>query len=440
MTRLDLGRLLRGPHRRAVEDVAALLPSPPCLEDERGRAVIGERREGERHAIVVGDREIGAVWGAGGATLARLVAHLYEREQEKLALANETLGRYKELTVLYDLTDALSRVLEVREIARMVVEEAHRFLRAGEAVLFLVDPRHEKLDPIGAAGESRSSGALPIDEGLEGRVVRTGQAEIVEEARMPGEDAPRSQLCAPLRSGESVFGILRVTSAANARWTAGELKLVTSLAGSAASAISHAVLHQEQLRKQALRSRIERFVGPTFVEHALEGRSDSARSALAVLFCDLAEVVSGVDADLRPEEVLDTMGAAMCVALDALLAHGATVNTTNGEMLVALFPHDDGFDAAARAATDAALALARALDRRGGGPLVHPPGIGVVGAEAASAEEHEAVVRSIGLAATLQAAADGRVLIDERVADAVRAHARVDGPALAEPRAYEVRG
>jgi len=452
--RLTLARLLRGPHRRAIEDVAALLPSGVQIEDAAGTTLlsIGSLDPDASTFPLFGGADgatsehvLGIVRGGVGADrVARLVRHLYEREGEKLALAQETLGRYKELTVLYDLGESLSRVLDVGEIAARVVQEAQRFLQASEATLFLVAASRTELEPIAAAGE-RAAVRLSLDGGaLEARVVRSGQAELVEDA--PRDDGTFvSLLCAPLRSGDEVFGILRVASeprrpadVSRARWTAGELKLVTSLAGSSATAISHAMLHRDQLHKHALRSRIDRFVSPTFVEEALAGTHERAREGLAVLFCDLTE--PGLAAETSSaQDVLDALGAATCAALAVLLAHGATVDAEHPETLVAVFPNDDGFAASALAATDAALALGLALSRSHGGPLARVPGVGIARGDLAAGGDTAGVFRGIGVAAGLQSTAGGRVLVDPDVAQAL--HGRRECVALRRPDApgYEVR-
>lgn len=171
-TRLTLARLLRGAHRGAIEDVATLLPSGVRIEDTAGHALLsfGELDpEPQAFPIAIGSHVLGLVLGgAGSDRVARLVQHLYEREEEKLALAQETLGRYKELTVLYDLGESLSRVLDVSEIATRIVREAQRFLQASEATLYLVAASRTELDPIATAGEQPSEEASPRRLTLEG--------------------------------------------------------------------------------------------------------------------------------------------------------------------------------------------------------------------------------------------------------------------------------
>ncbi len=409
--RLELARLLRGAHKRALEDVLTLLTEPARIEDVHGKVLLGAGDGGERAPILSAGIEIGAVvGGAGVATVAKLVQHLHEREVEKLALAAETLGRYKELTVLYDMSSSLSRVLDVDEVATKIVGEAHRFLKASEAALLILDRRADRLEPLASAGGQATAISVQGD-GLEARALRSAQAELVDHAQGGG-----SVIVAPLRSGDAAFGMLRVASTESERWNAGDLKLVTSLAAHAASAISHAMLHRDQLRQQAMRGQIERFVSPTLLEAALEGADPSLEhEALAVLFCDVGQIARSMDASASAGDVLAAMLHAASAAIDVLLEHGATLNTAQGEMIIALFAATAEISAAARAAS-AAGALGKRLDRASGGMLDGAPGIGIAELSRGAGQEHASFLEGVGTAASLQAEAAGRILVEASIA------------------------
>jgi hypothetical protein len=401
MAKLTLARILRGSGKRVVEDALALVGSAR-LEDANGKVLLGDTDAvGDRHPI----GELGAVVGAPGAErVARLVAHLLEREEEKLALADETLGRYKELTLLYDISDKLSRVIDVDEVCELVVGEAARFLGASSASILLVDPRREALEPI--ASTNMRAPSIAATSGIEGRVLRTGRAEFVEdltttdERREPGVAA---LMVAPLRSGETVFGLLRVANHQAAAWTAGHLKLVTSLAGNAAAAISHAMLHQQRLRQQALRHQIERFASPWVLDAAFGTRK--ARS-IATLLCDVGDLARFVASD--PESLMALVRHVTTSTLAALMAEGATAQLSQSELILGFF---DSPHAAVRAATT----IVRTLDRQD----VRSPGLAITHAELPDQEPLESFYAAVGSAANLQRSADGRILVDASIASAL---------------------
>lgn len=415
MPKLTLARILRGSGKRAVEDAAALVGAPVRLEDQNGKVLLGDpAATGERFAI----SNLGALVGPPSAErLARIVSHLLEREEEKLALADETLGRYKELTLLYDISDKLSRVLDVDEVCDMVVREAARFLNASSASILLVDHRREVLEPIASTDERTRTRNLAASSGVEGRVLRTGRAEFVEdvttttEVREPGVCA---LMVAPLRSGETVFGLLRVTNSEAAAWTAGDLKLVTSLAGNAAASISHAMLHRERLRQQALRHQIERFASPWALDAAFGPRRNGR--TVAALLCDVGDLAGSVDTGTDPESLMAIVRRVTTLTLAGLMAEGATAQLSHSELIVGLFASADGLVPAAQAAVRAATTIVRTLDRELAGLVARTPGLAITHAELPEGDPTEAFFAAVGAAANLQRNAHGRILVDEKIA------------------------
>lgn len=405
MARLSLRRVVRS-HRGAIDAAAALVPSV-AIVDPTGRVLLGGSDEAPVHPITHEGTEVGVVRGPeGAAQIAALLSHLYAAEAQKRALAEETLGRYKELSLLYDMSDALSHVLDVEEVAAMVVEQAHRALGAESSALFLHDVASGTLDPIATRSDLGTAvGARAADHGLEGRVLAQGRAELVE------TDQGGAAMCAPMRSGEQVFGVLCVQHRDSQHWAAGDLKLLSSMAAYSAAAISHARIHADQLRREALRGRIERFLSPHLADAALAHRD--LADAGAVIFVDVGGVASASE---KPDVVLHL---ATALALEVLMQCDATVDASSGEMLVGVFADADGFVTSAERATQAAVAILGAFDLRFGGPFASVPGIGVARAALDESVPREALVSGVGVAATLQALSRGRVLVDRRVAAAV---------------------
>ena len=426
--RASLKRLVRGATKRMLEDMCALVGAPVRIEDDAGTVLFGDPQiSGDRHQVTVADTSFGAVIGGAGADhIARLIAHLCEREEEKLALAEETLGRYKELTLLYAVSDKLSRVLEVDEVARMIVGEARAFLGPSGVSLMLLDRRRNVLEAIVSTdGRTRLFAATA---GIEGRVLRTGRAELIEDVTTTdlgtGEPGVTSLMAAPLRTGETVFGLLRVTTAERTAWTSGHLKLVTSLASNAAAAISHAMLHRDRLRQQALRHQIERFLSPEVLDAAFGGASGGGERTAAALFCDATELTRFADPGIPPDQLMELVLRVTTACASVLIRRGATLQISQAELIVALFVSEGGPRHAAEAAVEAATEIVHTLDRRFGGFADRAPSIAITHAVLPADGPAPAFFAAVGAAASLQALAEGRILIDERVADALGEHHR----------------
>jgi hypothetical protein len=73
---------------------------------------------GETIGWVSGDEKVAAI--------ASLLSYQAETEFEKRSLAAETLNKYKEISLLYDMVEQVLSCLDIKKIARLVIEQAKR--------------------------------------------------------------------------------------------------------------------------------------------------------------------------------------------------------------------------------------------------------------------------------------------------------------------------
>ncbi|MBX7197571.1 MAG: hypothetical protein K1X94_36330, partial [Sandaracinaceae bacterium] len=199
-----------------------------------------------------------------------------------------------------------------------------------------------------------------------------------------------------------------------------------------------AILHRERLRQQALRHQIERLASPWVLDAALGERATSR--TVAALGGDVGDLARWVDPGLDAEELMTLVRHATTVALSALMGEGATVQLSHAEMIIALFASEQGLAAAADAAVRASTRIARALDRRFGGFVERSPGIAVTHAELGDSDPTDAFFAAVGAAASLQGHAEGRILVDRRIAEVLPAHLRSMSELAGElAGVYEVR-
>ncbi len=409
MQRVDLRRVLRtSGATTTLVSVLDALAEPGCVVDLAGTVVLGDPSidAATAHRVVVDQECVGEVrGGVGAAAVVQLLVELLQREREKRGLVRETLDRYKEISLLYGVAEKLTGVLDAHQIADIVLDEALRVLRGAGGAVLLFDHRTRQLEvltcrgPKAGAPEFSDIRQVSPDRGILGRVYRTGQAEVVDdlihEPDYKSFDEPvRSALCAPLRGGVEILGVLRFTSQTPQRWTAGDLKLVTSLATHAAAAMDNALLHRARMRHQRLASHLERYVSPLLLRAAL---ADADHAEVVVLFTDLRQLDRTViDADAA----LDTRSA---VAIHVVLSHGGAVNRVAGDMLVAVFPGSSRKDCALRAIA-AGRALAERLDA-----LEIASGVPAIGISTSSLGSRSPVDlrEPITCAASLQSSAQG---------------------------------
>ena len=188
------------------------------------------------------------------APIAALIGYQAQSELEKRSLASETLNKYKEIALLYDMAEQVSSCLETREVARLVIEQARRVIRLSCVAVLLIDAGSGKMETIANFGcVSPAAGKVELGVGIEGSIWASGRAEIVNDVQADPRFAGgcvevRSLICAPLKAQDRVVGIIKLGSREPVTYCAEDLKLFTTIASLAAVAIENAGLY-EQLKE-----------------------------------------------------------------------------------------------------------------------------------------------------------------------------------------------
>jgi sigma-B regulation protein RsbU (phosphoserine phosphatase) len=184
---------------------------------------------------------------------------LLEQSLETRDLARETLERYREINLLYQISETIGASLDPEEIPQLVLHEASRVILA-QAGVVVVPQNGEGLWTIKAKfGDPGYADAL---FNVSGHIIeqahRQGRPAIVTPPALSPAvgrigSTVTAVLCTPLKTQEQVIGVILL-----GRWesrgifTAGDEKLLTALAAQAAIAIETARLHQEELKQQRL--------------------------------------------------------------------------------------------------------------------------------------------------------------------------------------------
>jgi GAF domain-containing protein len=190
--------------------------------------------------------------------VATLLTHLANKEAEKDSLADETLERYRELNLLYDLSEKLAVSLELIEVARVALDEARRLIKATGGWVMLLNDGQAELETIAAFGQ----GFLPqprikLGEGIIGAIALNGKAELVNNIQSDARyiegqfsTSLRSLACAPLKTKNRIIGVIALGGEeGGVVYLATDLKLLNTLASQAAPAIENALLYKKTVRK-----------------------------------------------------------------------------------------------------------------------------------------------------------------------------------------------
>ncbi len=185
---------------------------------------------------------------------------------EKRSIARETLDRYRELNLLYNLGEALATCLNVKDILKQVLTEASRIIHANRGAILLYDETDTLM--IGASAKLTDAWKAAITErqALIEEVIHAGKPQIIEDFDVPTNGEEHKPLLAvPLRTSERPLGvILLADKAGGAMFTAGDEKLVSALAWQATISLENARLFENVQQQRDEIARMKRYMDDIF--------------------------------------------------------------------------------------------------------------------------------------------------------------------------------
>ncbi len=233
-------------------------------------------------------------WGEVWPCLQRAAARA--RERRRLAGMAERLQRQlQQLSVLYEVGQALTASLHVEEILPSIVEAAIHLTRAEEGDLWLLDAAgqvlhlqvHRSRDAEAAAPTSPTT--MAVADSLLGRAVRTGRPILLGPGvhRLDTGILVRSLLYVPLQAHGRALGVLGVIHRVQeASFSEADVHFLTMLGGYAAVAIEKArlfeAIQREKGKLEAILQGIEEPVLVADFEGTLTLMNRSARQHLGL--------------------------------------------------------------------------------------------------------------------------------------------------------------
>ncbi len=154
--------------------------------------------------------------------------------QEVLKKSEELHRRQaQELSLLYSVSTAVAQELDLSVVFRTVVEAVAQTFGYALVSAYLLED--EALVLQHQVGYERVIERIPITEGVSGRVVRTGEPVLLENARedpafIGAVEGINSEICVPLFNWGEVAGILNVESMDGVVLKEADLRLVSALA------------------------------------------------------------------------------------------------------------------------------------------------------------------------------------------------------------------
>jgi len=298
-----------------------------------------------KYPIELNSKIIGWVKGNTKANFAsEFLAFLVRKEHEKRSLVNDVLDKYREITLLYNITDKMAECLELKDIASLIIDEARRLITATSASIMLL--KDGVLEIISAYGpESTPKTTLRQGEGIAGDVVTTGTAEIINDvlsdARFTnGHNKISSLICAPLKIKDRIIGVFNMSSKIPHNYNSNDLKFMCILASQAASAMENAILYENKMKTEHMKAHLQRYVSPQIVSTIMEDTEgislNPSKRNISILFSDIRNF-SATCEKLAPEEIVKYLNEYFTQMVKIIFEHHGTINKFVGDMIVAFF-------------------------------------------------------------------------------------------------------
>lgn len=254
MSKINLRRII------SKKEVSALLNGLSnfsgthlCIKDAEQNIITGNYScdSHYNYPVEINGKVIGWVCGEENASvIAGLLNYLVLLELEKKTLANETLHKYREITMLYDFSEKVASCLDSKEISKFVISEAMRLIKADNISVMLLNDDPDTFEVITHNGkETYSQDIMRSREGVAVSVMEAGKAEIINNIKSGNRCASNmddliSVMFAPLKVKDKSIGVVKLGSRSQMEYAAEDLKIFASLASQAAVAVENARLYE----------------------------------------------------------------------------------------------------------------------------------------------------------------------------------------------------
>lgn len=196
--------------------------------------------------------------------LAGWVGYLAHKELESRHLAQDTLSKYKELTLLYELGEKIAACVDETELARLALQEARALLPRADDTCIGILVADECLSGFRVmAGEPpwfMVDQSIKTMDGITVQVLASGQAVLVNEVNQdtrfqsaPGHFSGISAMMGvPLKTSDRIVGVLSVVSTRQTVFNAAQLKVLNLLAAQIAIALGRVQLIKARVEQERL--------------------------------------------------------------------------------------------------------------------------------------------------------------------------------------------
>jgi class 3 adenylate cyclase len=343
-----------------VNSLAKQLVANFCVEDNNGKIVLSNSDDisSFKYPVFFENETMGFVNGnQQSAFIAELLTHILNKEAERKKLGAEVLNLYQEINLIFNFSDKLAQTIGSSDISKITLDEAAHVIKSKSGVVVLWDEEKKCLRVEASIDElffdeEKINSELPmlLD------IILSGQSEIVSDITSlqdAGIVSPsiKSIIYSALKVKHRIMGVIILADSEPDKYTAGSLKLLTTLALQSSSAIESSLLYEKNIReaqeKEAAMRKIfdatGKFVPYQFLKslgHELitdVKLGDQVEKIVTVLFTDIRNYTS-LSELMTPEETFGFICLFNARMGPIIRKHNGFINQYLGDSIMAIFP------------------------------------------------------------------------------------------------------
>ena len=280
---------------------------------------------------------------------------LFQKEWEKKKIGKEVLGLYREINMIYNLSEMISEKIDADSIAKVALEEASQIINTTHGLFLMYDSETDSVLEVAQLGDNPKSKDF-IDQQKEvlKELIKRGTSGIVPADRVahnPALQHLKSAMYAPLKVKHRTLGLVLLGHRDEVEYTAAELKLLTTIALQASTAIESAHLYQKGLkevqdREEAIRKihdASQKFVPSEFIKSLGKAKitevflGDLVEREVTVVFVDIRDFTT-LSEGLSPRDNFLFVNAFNNRMGPVIRKNGGFILQYLGDGFMALFP------------------------------------------------------------------------------------------------------
>jgi len=225
----------------------------PALPDTRSELAVPIRAGGGIIGVLdVQSTELNA-FDEGDLETLQTLADQLAVAIENARLYEETQKRLAETTTLHKVAEIINSTLDLKEVFQRVVDELSNTFGYRLVDIYLLEEGGLRLQANVGYDDKTTIDFIPLERGVIGRVARTGQPAFIRDVSQDPDYIPaypeiKSEICVPVKSGETLLGTLNVECDEKRPLTDDDLQLLSTLSSHIGVAIENARLYEETQR------------------------------------------------------------------------------------------------------------------------------------------------------------------------------------------------